>query len=398
VSATVVPGLGRAATVRRRDLSIDYLRTTLTLMVLAHHSSLAYTSWAYFDPKHTSRSTAPVVDPMRWAFFDYAENFNDVFFMSLMFCVSGLFVYGAVRRHGVAGFARDRMLRLGAPFAFAVLVLMPIAYYASWLLAGHRSGFADFYGTLARNGFAAGPPWFIWVLLAFDLVIALLLGPARSWAARASGGLDWLKDYPFVAYSGMFVLSTAVYLPLLAGYGFGTWTTLGRTPLAFQVARIGLYALWFLFGVVLGAEGLEDGLLSREGGLARRWPVWIGGCIVAYNALWFIPRWVVHTANGQVGALEAVLWVASCVASCFGFLALFRGVEWKPQGWMTSLSRSAYIMYLVHYVFVLWIQKLLLGVGIHAGLKFGVVFLGTVMLSWLTAQALLRVPSLKAIL
>jgi glucans biosynthesis protein C len=34
---------------RSRDLSIDYLRTTLTLMVLAHHSSLAYTSWAHFD-------------------------------------------------------------------------------------------------------------------------------------------------------------------------------------------------------------------------------------------------------------------------------------------------------------------------------------------------------------
>jgi hypothetical protein len=81
------------AKVRRRDLSIDYLRTTLTLMVLAHHSSLAYTSWAFFDREHIFRSTAPVVDTMRWAFFDYAENFNDVFFMSLMFFVSGLFVF-----------------------------------------------------------------------------------------------------------------------------------------------------------------------------------------------------------------------------------------------------------------------------------------------------------------
>ena len=73
-----------------RDLSIDYLRTTLTLMVLAHHSSLAYTSWAHFDPQHIFRSTAPIVDTTRWAFFDYAENFNDVFFMSLMFFVGCL--------------------------------------------------------------------------------------------------------------------------------------------------------------------------------------------------------------------------------------------------------------------------------------------------------------------
>jgi len=54
-------------------------------MVLAHHSSLAYTTWAYFDKQNIFKSTAPIVDTTRWAFFDYAENFNDVFFMSLMF-------------------------------------------------------------------------------------------------------------------------------------------------------------------------------------------------------------------------------------------------------------------------------------------------------------------------
>ena len=83
-----------------RDLSIDYLRTTLTVMVIAHHSTLAYTTRAYFDTAHVFRSTAPIVDSARRVFFDYAENFNDVFFMSLMFFVSGLFIHPAIRRHG----------------------------------------------------------------------------------------------------------------------------------------------------------------------------------------------------------------------------------------------------------------------------------------------------------
>lgn len=64
---------------RIRDLSIDYLRTTLTVVVIAHHSTLAYTTWAHFDTVHVLRSTAPIVDSARWIFFDYAENFNDVF-------------------------------------------------------------------------------------------------------------------------------------------------------------------------------------------------------------------------------------------------------------------------------------------------------------------------------
>src|SRR3984957_4034429 len=136
---------------RQRDLSIDYLRTTLTLMVLAHHSSLAYTSWAFFNREHPLRSTAPIVDQTRWAFFDYAENFNDVFFMSLMFFVSGLFVFSALRRHGTVGFVRDRLLRLGLPFVFALVVLMPIACYASWQLSANNRGFLDFYRLLATR-------------------------------------------------------------------------------------------------------------------------------------------------------------------------------------------------------------------------------------------------------
>ena len=120
------------ATGKPRDLSIDYLRTTITLMVIAHHSALAYTTWARFDSHDVFRSTAPVVDVSRWAFLDYAENFNDVFFMSLMFFVSGLFTLPAIRKHGAIGFARDRLLRLGVPFIFAVMFIIPLAYYAMW--------------------------------------------------------------------------------------------------------------------------------------------------------------------------------------------------------------------------------------------------------------------------
>ena len=68
----------------------------------------------------------------------------------------------------------------------------------------------------------------------------------------------------------------------------------------------------------------------------------------------------------SVGAIEAVLWVVSCVASCFAFLALFRGAVRTTRPWMDSLSRSAYIIYVVHYVYVLWLQRALMGLEVHA--------------------------------
>src|SRR5208283_524665 len=76
----------------RRKVAIDYLRTFVIVLVLVHHSVLAYVTFGKFDRSHYIWSTAPIVDPRRWIGFDLITVFNDIFFMSLMFFVSGLFV------------------------------------------------------------------------------------------------------------------------------------------------------------------------------------------------------------------------------------------------------------------------------------------------------------------
>jgi len=381
---------------RSRDLSMDYLRTTLTLMVLGHHSSLAYTTFAHFSvdkATHAIQMTAPVVDVTRWAFFDYAENFNDVFFMALMFFVSGLFVYPALKKHGTLEFIRDRLLRLGLPFAFTVTLVMPIAYYAMWQLTGMDTGYWNYYKLLAARGFAVGPPWFVWLLLFFDVILALAVLPVRRWLPGMGRWMEKLRGHPVAAFVALFFLSAFAYIPLLARFGFGTWANLITPPFSFQISRVALYALWFVLGFLAGIPGLDAGLLARGGAQARHWKLWLLVCVVAYNALVFVPKLGGHWAH-----VEPLFWVASCVASCIGFLAMFRGMEIHARAWMSSLSRSAYVMYLVHYVYVLWLQRLMLDRPIHASLKFLFVFLATVLLSWLTAQMLLRIPKLKTIL
>jgi surface polysaccharide O-acyltransferase-like enzyme len=52
----------------------------------------------------------------------------------------------------------------------------------------------------------------------------------------------------------------------------------------------------------------------------------------------------------------------------------------------------AYGIYLVHYVFVVWLQYLLLGVALFAIAKAAIVFTATVVLSWVTAAAVCRIP------
>ena len=120
---------------RARTPWLDYLRGFITVLVVAHHSSLAYTTFASFNKKAYILSTHPVVDTVRSVFLDIFEDFNDVFFMSLMFLISGIFILPALARKGPRQFTIDRFKRLFIPFAIGVTILMPLAYIPAWVLA-----------------------------------------------------------------------------------------------------------------------------------------------------------------------------------------------------------------------------------------------------------------------
>ncbi|MGA2219388.1 MAG: acyltransferase [Terracidiphilus sp.] len=128
-----------------RNPSLSYLRAFVTLLVVAHHSVLAYHPFAPPIPHDLTAQPAwwqafPVVDPSRWEGFSFLVGSNDIFFMSLMFFLSGLFVWPSLKRRGAPAFLKHRLLRLGLPFAVSIAVLAPLAYYATYRLTGADPG------------------------------------------------------------------------------------------------------------------------------------------------------------------------------------------------------------------------------------------------------------------
>jgi glucan biosynthesis protein C len=92
--------------------------------VIAHHTALAYL--AIPTARYATLLTPPrlwlifpVMDTHHWALAGLLVAFNDTFFMSLMFLLSGLFFYSGLTRKGTASFLRNRFLRLGIPFVIA---------------------------------------------------------------------------------------------------------------------------------------------------------------------------------------------------------------------------------------------------------------------------------------
>ena len=198
-----------------RLAGVDHLRGFIVALVVLHHSVLAYCSSSHTDHRYYLLSTAPIVDAQRWGGFDVLVMLNDSFFMPLMFLLAGLFVWQALRRRGVWGYLRNRVFRLGVPFAAAVLTIVPAAYYPSWLQAGGAPGFLSFWFNMVTVGpWPSGPPWFIAVLLAFDAVAALAFMGMRRLPQSHSRSTPVVPT-PHRTFGLLFVCLLLAYLPLL---------------------------------------------------------------------------------------------------------------------------------------------------------------------------------------
>jgi glucans biosynthesis protein C len=366
----------------KRDIAIDYLRSGVTVLVVAHHSALAYTTFSRFNPAHYTASTAPIVDTISWTPLDYLVAWNDIFFMALMFFISGLFIAPALERKGPSRFFADRAKRLGIPFAIAVTTLMPLAYYPSWRLSNDagRGGYLRRFFT--SDGWPVGPPWFLWLLLAFCALIGLAfwLAPRLEVLLRWDHASGWRMAAVFV---GATLLATVPLRLFVQPY---SWSSLGG-PLAFQTSRLLLYLVWFLLGVSFGGKNIERSLSAKN---LRPWPWWLVLGLASFVAHWFF------SGDAVLQSMPAWLWncaLAGIFALCCSFtslasLGLARFLVRASWPLADSLSANAYGIYILHYAIVTWTQFSLLSRPFPASLKFAITFSVALAGSWIITAAL----------
>jgi len=187
--------------------------------------------------------------------------------------------------------------------------------------------------------------------------------------------------------------SAIAYIPLALTYSPWSWFQYG--PFAFQSSRPLHYAVYFFAGIAVGANGIERGLLVVDGTLARRWPVWLAVAVVAF-LLWIGPT-ALLMEPGQQASLGLHLaanvgFTLACAAGSLFVLALVLRFAAVRNRVLDSLSENAYGMYLIHYLFVVWLQYSVLAVTMPAIVKFAFVFAGTLLLSWGATAAIRSVP------
>ncbi|HSZ95268.1 MAG TPA: acyltransferase [Bradyrhizobium sp.] len=379
----------------RRDAAFDRARSFVIVLVLIHHSVIPYTYYG-----HTDRQS--------FLGFDAVVTFNDSFMMVAMFLLSGLFTWPSLQRKGIAAFLRGRWLRLGLPFAIGAVTLMPIAYYAVELRNSGTSFGAYLVKTVTVGPWESGPIWFLAVLLAFDMLAVVVYRVAPG-IVEAIGRLSMASLHrPAYAFWALLAASVVVYVPLDLYFGIGRWFTLG--PLAIQADRILLYALYFFVGVGIGSVPSHLGLLSRDGELARRWPVWLLATLVTFAGLIgliYYKREFLPDPNNPPpwwDTAHAFFFACFSASQTLNLLALFLRFESHGRSILDPLRESSFGIFLIHYLPLLWLQYALYGITLAptvqetAILKALIVFVLTLAISWIATSALRKIPGVARVL
>jgi glucan biosynthesis protein C len=357
---------------------VDNFRALAIVGMIILHAAICYMlyapEWWY------------VLDPDRSLVFTSVVLVVDVPLMPAMFFAAGYFALPSLERRGSRGFVREKLVHIGIPWVFGVLVLAPLATYMTFVSRGIEKDYLGFWtGEFWTTWFQQSVYWFLGALLAAFLLL--------TWAWEASPRLQASRPrvgLPRARWLVLFILATAAGSALFApGYGLDDWQPFSWL-LVLQPARIAFYAGYFALGVYAERRGW-----FRAGGFRPEVAPWTWGAVltgIAYLAF--------RLGGNPTTVTERT--VASLLFSTFCFVAVIAGLaitqtylDRAGRAWRT-LSASSYGIYYVHPLILYPLAWLLVGVAVPAALKFVVLVVATLLISLaISALVLRRVPGLR---
>jgi len=387
-SPVKAPSVGAPSSALQRDVGLDALRATMTLLVLFHHTAITYGAaggWFYHE---VAPGTAPGTKLL--SFFC---GINQAYFMGLFFLLAGYFTPSSYARHGAWTYAKERMLRLGVPWLFFGFVLGP----ATMALAQTAKG-EPFLESLAKlwsaGTFANGPLWFAEALLIFSFAF-------MAWKGLASRLITKPLAAPSPAFPSNLVIGLSALITGAAAFALRLVWPVGTQAWGLQLGYFASYIVLFAAGC-LAASGHR--LRDLPQGQTRGW------LIVSLLTLPVLPLVVAITAH--VPALQGKgVGGWNIAAAVYAFwepfvawgliMALVRTFQrrfTKLSPTWKALTRRAYTIYIIHPPVLVAIALLWRDVPATPLIKFVVTGIATCLACFSIAGLLLRSPALSRIL
>jgi hypothetical protein len=371
-----------------RRVYVDNLKVLLIAGIIAGHAIASYSDqdfWPYAEMNEVTLSQPTQI--LLYAVVAPAT----LLMIPLLFLVAGLLTPGSLDRKGTGPFVRDRLLRLGIPFAVYVLLLQPpmmypvhppgetpVSYWYELIGAGDQT-------------LDTGPLWFVGVLLIFSLGYALwvrvrapahrrvevTVGRLLALAALVAGATYLIRlAVPLGGSNKLVSLNVwewpgciAVFTLGIVGYRLGWLEALpDRLRRRCRAVTLGALVGFAVFAAVIPLIGMDE---DRMWG-GWDWPaavfVSLESLLVVFGSLWLLSAAQRH---------------------------LDRGFRWAGP----RVSRSAYGAFMVQVVPLIGLAFALRPVPLPAEVKALVLAVAAVVASFGVAWLLIsRVPGLKRVL
>jgi surface polysaccharide O-acyltransferase-like enzyme len=380
--AAAARSISSRAGTKGRNGGIDALRAAVTLLVVFHHTAITYGAiggWYY-------REIAPSNSPSGLLLILFCT-VNQAWFMGLFFLIAGYYTPPAWRRHGTAGFIRERLLRLAIPLLFYLLILHPLTV-ALALTAKELSFGRVFIWLWSHGKFEPGPLWFAEALLIFTTV----------WLAwRVTCKPDATVNLPFP--SDTILLAAAIVTGIVAFLLRFAWPV-GENVAFLQLGYFASYVVLFAAGCV----GADQGWLERiPDNRKKRWLRIAWAVFPIFPLVALLGRhvpWLHGPAEGGLNlqALTYAFW-EPFVAWGFilGLLTLFQRRFASLTGVWARLARRAFLIYIIHPPVLVGVALVWRDIAAPAVFKFLVTGSLACALCYLIAGLALRSPAVARI-
>jgi glucan biosynthesis protein C len=300
-----------------------------------------------------------------------------------LFFIAGYFAFPSLVRSGPRRFWRDKLIRVGLPWVFGVLVLAPPTAYLIYFSRGVPMTLlqfwrTDFWGAMYQQSVY----WYLGFLFLMFTVLSLVYALcSRVRVLKRRGTVpSWRL---FVTFAG---LTTAGFLSMNLFFPLDTWTHVGYI-FTLQPLRVPLYIGYFL----LGMYACRNSWFTTDG-YNPSLDHWTLPCML--SGLFYVACRLLIPSTAQTTIIlkagRAVLFNAFCLSSLMFGVAFFQlyfngaGAFWKSQG------RNSYGIYYVHPLFLYPLALIFVQVSLPIFLKATAIIVLTFLLSWGFSALVLR--------
>lgn len=374
---------------------LDSLRAILISLVIALHTAITYGAigdWTYVDPAESEIAAILLT---------FVTTIVQAFSLGLYFFISGYFTPRSYDRKGILQFWKDRLLRLGVPLLVYTFALSRIPQYIAGTARGEISGtFWDFFRRTFITGADEGPTWFIFALLLFLIGYTIWRLATRS---TSSQKLAWTKRLNVPGKKGILAFGLVISVLMFV---IGLKSSINDTLEIFGIFNLmtiffAQYILFFIAGILAS----RNDWLARFNGKDLRFWAWLTlGLFLMMPVLFFAGG----AASGSVDTFTGgfywqsaafMLWIGLFSVSISMTLILWLRDRKQPQSRVMAFAGpNSYGVYLIHPLILIPLSVAVSSLSIHPLLKFAIVLPIVVVLCFLAADGLRRIPGVKAIL